>query len=344
MAEWISNIPSVSEFSGHELVNDVSIIIREAGERTLALCRALAEAAVGSERVAIVSEVPSEKGLRRVFELGCEMDTPWILELDADVLLRGGAVQKLVHVANQLDENVFLVQGQILDKLCQGFRDAGQHLYRTSLLRTGLGFIPPEGEFFRPETLTFQRMKLAGFPFLTVTHIVTGLHDHEQYLRDVWRKAFFHAAKHSFWTPYVRPMWRRLGQTESDFRAALLGLERGLNSKMKVRPDIRLFDPGEIKRHLLDHGLEEKPELPADAMTLEDVSRRIAEFVPPPEYWNLMVAWGTPAPEKSAPEKIRDFVSEKGFFRLLPWLLGAGLTRIGQKLKNAASRPERIEL
>jgi hypothetical protein len=316
-------------------MTNVSIIIREVGERTLSLCRALAEAEVGAERVVTISEVPFEKALRKTYELGSEMDTPWVLVVDADILLRQGAVADLLHIAEQLDANVFEVQGRVLDKLAQGFRGAGIHMYRAALMKTAMQLMPAEGQVIRPERYTMTAMQKTGFAWLSIPDIVMGLHDYQQYCRDIWCKAFLHAKKHASWLPYVQPLWHRLAKDDADFQAALMGLEAGRQSNSDGKTDIRVFDMSEIERDFQEHGIAEKASLAADAMTTQEVSLAINEFDPPPEYWNLL-AGSRPidAPQKSASKKIRSFVCEKGLLRLIPWLLGVALVRIGRRLKE----------
>jgi hypothetical protein len=133
----------------------------------------------------------------------------------------------------------------------------------------------------------------------------------------------------------VQPLWHRLAKDDADFQVALLGLEAGMQSNSDGKTDIRVFDMSEIERDFQEHGIAEKASLAADAMTTQEVSLAINEFDPPPEYWNLL-AGSRPidAPQKSASKKIRSFVCEKGLLRLIPWLLGVALVRIGRRLKE----------
>jgi hypothetical protein len=125
-------------------LNDkVTIIIRSVGERTEKLCRELILAkGVFAENVVVVREAPFSAVMRKSFETGIQLGLPWTFCVDADLLLRPGAVEKMLHLGDAQPENVCEIQGYILDKFYGRPRQGGVHLYRTAILPLVLASIP----------------------------------------------------------------------------------------------------------------------------------------------------------------------------------------------------------
>ena len=119
---------------------DVFVVIRGAGERTEAAARAMACAEVGAGAVATVREVPfAAAHCAAASRLGAEAGRRWTLCLDADVLLRPGAIAEArCRRRGGAGEAAFGVTGTVADKLLGHVRAAGQHLYRTALLHEAL--------------------------------------------------------------------------------------------------------------------------------------------------------------------------------------------------------------
>src|SRR5262245_45960159 len=99
---------------------DVTVVIRNAGERTLELCRQLVCEQVPIANVFVINEYPFEKAARRSYEIGIELGRPWTLFLDADILLRRNAVQTLRNWALTAGDRALYVQGSIVDKIFGG--------------------------------------------------------------------------------------------------------------------------------------------------------------------------------------------------------------------------------
>lgn len=208
------------------MTHDLAIVIRSVGERTTGVCRALLAAAVPQAPVQIVSEVPFSRALACGFELAVRLDRAWTLVVDADVLVRAQAVHQLVDTARGLDDDVLVLQGLVHDKIFNLLRPAGNHLYRTALLREALAHIPAEGTTLRPESGTIDAMVARGYSFVQCD-VPVGLHDYEQDLTDIAKKCFIQAHKHGPFTEAVWPQWQRLQHTDPDFAAAMLGVEAG---------------------------------------------------------------------------------------------------------------------
>src|SRR5262249_84141 len=160
-------------------------------------------------------------------EVAIQRGARWTMTLDADVLLREGAVEHLVAEAEAMPDNFLQIEGRIHDKLTGLYRHAGHRIYRTNYLERALQEIPPVGTEMRPEYATVQRMEELGFPSQQIGLIV-GIHDYEQYFRDIYRKAFVHANKHACLLEELVTRWKRLALQDSDFRIALRALYDGL--------------------------------------------------------------------------------------------------------------------
>lgn len=261
----------------------VTAIVRSVGKRTETACYNLLAEQVPAENIVIINEVPFSAAVAKTFQVGIERGLPWTLCIDADVLIRDGAVNDLLTVAARADKNIFEIQTNILCKFFGGARQAGNHLYRTSLLNKAFDCIPQQ-EVIRPETHTIRQMAKRGFPWLEVRELTIGLHDYEQYYVDIYRKAFIQAHKHSHYQPMLfEPLWGRLCNEDFDYQVALWGLDAGKTFKGEVRIDTRQF-PEEIDRLLQVRGRQEKEELISTKFSGSVIARAIAGFQPPPEY------------------------------------------------------------
>ena len=270
-------------------VQEVTVIIRAAGERTEEACRRLLAEQVPAEGIVVVRERPFAAALRESFRIGTERSRPWTLCIDADVLVRDGAVAELLALARRTTEDVFEVQGMVLDKLFGGPRPAGNHLYRTALFPRALECAASCAKSVRPENDTLEGMRALGHPWKQ-EELVVGLHDFEQFFKDIYRKAFVHARKHLFFLPALEPYWQRKAAEDTDFRVTLLGLEDGRRHQGPITVDTRAF-PQEINALLTGCGLSEKGPLAPDAYTGARVADHIERHQRPPEYAELRRLW-----------------------------------------------------
>lgn len=260
----------------------VFVVIRSSDERTLALCRRLVVAQVGEDAVKVVRERPFAEAVRATFLCGLEAGRPWTLALDADVLLREHAIVRLLSLAAVAPPNTFVVQGRILDKTFGGTREGGPHLFRTKLLDEALSAIQNCRRDIRPESFVVRFMRKKGYPFQQHTDAL-GLHDYEQYYKDLYRKAFVHAHKFRGRADVLQSFWRRERERDPDFKVLQHGFNDGQRSRRAVKIDIREF-PEQIDDLLREHQLTEKVELATDAYQPHLVDRMIEGHVVPPEF------------------------------------------------------------
>ncbi len=240
-------------------LDQVTLIVRHCGERTTEACVALLERFAPGERIHRVSARPFHETLRRGLELGLAEGRPWTLCIDADVLILPQLAGFLASI-DSFPAGFFEAQALVLDKLLPARRPAGNHLYRTELIKQALPKIPLRGSL-RPESDMIRAMAAAGYRDHQ-SRLLVGLHDFEQVYADVYSKAFLHAHKHRFLVPLLRPVWQALARGDADFRVALSALEDALGHE--AAPAVsRDFAAARIAEALALLALPPKPPLGA---------------------------------------------------------------------------------
>jgi hypothetical protein len=327
----------------------VTVVIRSVGERTEAACRNLIAQQAPEDNIVVVSNAPFSATLADSFRAGIEKNLPWTLCVDGDVLVRPDAVSCLLAFADDLPPEVCEVQGLVLDKLFGVRRPAGNHLYRTSLLSKALGLIPPEGEDIRPEFYTLNRMVEQGHPWVE-TPLVLGLHDFEQYYRDIFRKCYVHARKFGEQMHLLVEYWRRVAVQDPDYRVALWGLAAGIVDTGDIQVDVRR-DYG-FSKWVADEKWTEKRVLEPGQITPGAIERTLAEWASPGEALERfevngmkeIVHGGNPLQPKSRGQRLREMKEELGLTMMLPWLAGWSLSWVGRKLIAGARHHKGVQL
>ncbi len=314
------------------MIDSVTVVIRAAGERTAELARLHAAAQVSQGHIVTVSNAPFSATLADSYRAGIEGGRPWTLCIDADVLVSSGAVGALLDMATQVDTRVCTLHGRILDKLFGVPRQGGARLYRTSLLPMALARIPSEGKTIRPESYVIKQMMREGHPWAVVP-LVVGLHDFEQYYRDIFRKAYVHASKfHEHKESLIR-YWKRKAHEDADYQVALWGFEAGLTARGDVSVDVRQ-DRG-ANKVIASRQLQEKHALVPDMI---DVERVIADWEIPEEHMHLVVrqSGGAMIGDKPATawHRLNERRLNKGPFGLIPWLFRWGFARTHRHLRR----------
>jgi len=315
-----------------------SIIIRSSGERTEQACKNLIlEQGIPAENLFVLREAPFSKALRKSLELGLERGLKWTLCNDADVLLRPAAVKTMLALAEQQEEQIFEVQGFILDKFLGGPRNGGIHLYRTSLLPKALENIQLEAGNIRPEFHTLKAMAALGHPWKTVPYLV-GIHDFEQYYLDIFRKCFIHAHKHADMAELFLSFWREKAGSDRDYAVALHGFASGVEHTGDVSIDSGL----DMYQALFsEYHLQEKHALDPAACSLAQVEQTIENWVEPPLYKKLYpdkfglvsLAKG----EISEKQRISQLAADLGIIKLILYAIGAALKKAGKWLQERVS-------
>lgn len=318
--------------------NRITVIIRSVGERTEQLCRELIlDQGIPVENLFIINEAPFSAALRKSFEIGLANGLPWTLCNDADVLLRPGAIEQLIILAEQQKPNVCEVQGYILDKFFGGPRRGGPHLYRTKLINKVIDCIPPESESIRPESDALGAMEAQGYPYRSFCYL-TGIHDFEQYYRDIFRKCFVQAHKHHTHTELFLNVWRAGAAHDRDYQIALKGFAAGIENYDKVLIDTRC----KIYNNLFSsQSIEEKPPLSPE---IDFIRIQVEQII---QEWQEPNAYKEHFPNKAGLESVTSIMGpDQGFFKSIllqvktlgffKWLLnafGGIFIRIGKWIK-----------
>jgi hypothetical protein len=261
--------------------DDVLVVIRSAGERTVQACRSqLLAQGMEETAVEVVEEVPFSEALRTAFSLGIARNRKYTFCVDADLLLRPGAIQHMYEAFEAQPASVCQVQGLIMDKFFGGHRAGGVHVYRTALLPKVMACIPPEGVDLRPETHALQQMAALGHPWVQVEYIV-GTHDDEQWARDIYRKCFVQATKHLYLADLFIPYWKQMQEADPDFRVAIRAFADGIAYQGAV-----LIDTSQdiYRKGFQAAGFAEKEPLSANAISPADVESRILQWNYPEAY------------------------------------------------------------
>jgi hypothetical protein len=325
-----------------ESIGRVFVVIRSVGERTEAACRELVLAqGVPEHDVTVISDSPFARTLRKGLEAGLERALDWTLCVDADVLMRPGAIDGLFRIATAQPAAVCEVQGLVLDKMFGGPRAAGNHMYRTRHIPLVLDVVSDDSLHIRPETQALMEMAERGHPWLQVDYVV-GLHDFEQWHRDIFRKCFIYAHKHLEYAHVFLPLWRQGPPTDADYRSAVSGFVAGLAYEGAVVVDAGLAAAGGTAPH------PEKDALSPREYTLEVVADRIMTWAEPtwylrtfPFYRNARVTepdalLGGGGERRFG--RLRNILRTLGPLRALEYGAGRALEKVGGRLVDFAQR------
>ena len=330
--------------------SDTCVVIRSAGERTEDLCRHLAAQQVPEGNVVVIHEYPFRRAVLKSFEVGLDFGLPWTICLDADVVLRQGAVSEMIALAGAQGPTTFLVEMQTLDKFTGGPQNRGAYVYRTALFDQARQFVPSDEEqTMRAGAFVSRKMSDIGYSFVT-TQLLVGIHEYEQYYRDIYAKKLFRARKVPYEIPFLLRRCLRLGLEDQDFWIAAWGIVVGWQVQSLIMLDAPQLQE-RANRFLESIGIEEKEPLVVEAYErLSD--KMIAEYQPPPEYIELQalveqLARAQRQREQQQREQpvpwqhklclyAKQQAREVGPLWLLPALSGRALAYVGNRLQNRA--------
>src|SRR5690606_24769415 len=167
---------------------------------------------------------------------------------------------------------------QMLDKFFGGIRVGGVKVYRTDYLKEAVKLIPEPNESLRPESFTIKKMTDKGYQQLQ-TNVVVGVHDFEQYYKDIYRKAITHSVKHAQYIPLLRTFWEREGKRDLDYMVLLEALQdRELYADRNVL-DIQTYGK-RVEEILIKLCIEEKSDINLKGFRVDNI-RTILELYKP---------------------------------------------------------------
>ena len=236
-------------------IGSFAVVQRHADERTqVAGLETIAREFPGAA-IAAVAAGSFPLTLRRCFEAAVELDREWTVTVDGDVLLLPGAGRAIMTLADRAPSTVGHVGLLVHDRVTREIRAAGVRLYRTATMQAAL----ERGDWggtLRPETELLASLDdvVAWAP-----SVLVGLHDHEQYLRDLFRTAFVMVRKKAHQRDRLIALWRGRPDDPADMALVAGALAAG-------RPELELTFAASDYRALSDAfllaaGLEERAPL-----------------------------------------------------------------------------------
>lgn len=303
--------------------DSVTVIIRSANERTEELCVHLVKEQIPADRVVMIHERPFTAALRRAYEIGLDSGSTWTLCLDADVLIRTGAIRDLVEEVSALPGHTFGGSGFVFDKLRGGRRQGGLHLYRTSLLPKALPAIPDPSTDLRPETYVKLEMKTQGYAWALVDQ-TSGLHDFEQYYVDIFRKTLVRSQKSSHQSQSMLRRALAHSKIDPDFLVAAWGIRVGMHLSERIDLDAKQWE-SEANVLLLANSLREK-----EGLNIEEGSILVERT-----YTELSLQQGDHYKQISG-QRIEEPIANRFYSGIcyLGWLI----TRVGLRIQRAGIR------
>lgn len=236
---------------------------RHAGERTQAVGLALAAEQMSFTAVRSVRAGPFPSTLRAALEVAAEVGADWTVMIDGDVLLLPSAIPRLVRLASDHPPSTASVAACCLDRFTGTVRVVGVRCYRTSVIEQALGLEGWESAL-RPETELLTMLGQVGHETY-LSALLVGIHDFEQYYRDLYRTAVVHGVKSR---RKAEPFVRKWSGREADPETTIMlsGVEAGLRRSGVELDAVPLHE--EAKAVLAAAGLAEREEL-GDSIRLD---------------------------------------------------------------------------
>jgi len=222
------------------MIRDTLCIVRSVGEITESNCRVLLiDNGFNPEQILIINEKPFAKSIYVSFKKAIDLGSKYLLIIDADVLLRKDSIHELFH---HVDDNVFVVQGMILDFITYEIRSAGNHLYNVQHLPTALKLLDINTFMVRPECNLILQMSQLGFKYI-VTPTVIGIHDYFQSSYDIYRKSYLHGIKHKSKLFDILEIAKKREDTYKDaiIKGTVSGFFRDSNVKVDYRENYMMM-------------------------------------------------------------------------------------------------------
>lgn len=234
-------------------------------------------------QIFFVQETPFSSALKICYEIGVMEAREWTYCIDADVILRKGALNCLLAHAEKYPKSYCVFNGQNYDKFLNKIRSVGNRLYKTRCLSNLIQRIPQDKYCIRPEASAIRGVRTIGLKSATAP-ILMGLHDFEQYNEHIFRKCFVHAYKHKDDVRKVLGYWRRKAVSDQDFFTAQVGYAAGLQYEGDISPD---SDASYYRDAWNYSNLPEKKPLVNGLVTSECVEEMLKVKVNSP-LWKLM--------------------------------------------------------
>lgn len=209
------------------MASSAALVQRHAGERTQEISYELALNEFNYVAASAIAAGSFPATLASSLHWASNSTADWIVTVDADVIVLPSSIRRGLALAVQYPSNFFVIVSCIFDKFFGRIRAGGVRFYRRSLIAKALESSGWDAQI-RPETALIQSMNARGHPSATVA-LLSGVHDFEQYFRDLYRTALVHGVKFRHHAEESLNRWNRLADEDDDFRIMIRGLKDGLN-------------------------------------------------------------------------------------------------------------------
>jgi len=314
--------------------DDVIVIIRSVGERTEQVCKKLIlDQGIPENNLIIIRESPSIKAVLKSFEIALEKNLKWTYRIDADIMLAKDSIKNMVSFAQKQKSSHFVSQGYVLCKFFGGIRIAGNYFYNTKLIKNVFDNQAYSTEAIRPDSYILEEMRKSGYPNSPAPFVI-GLHDYEQYYKDIYRKCFVHGVKHIHHAKFFSDLWKPRISKDLDFDVAIKAFANGVSYNKKTYIDSKLPVYEESFQRI---GANEKNKLKDNTYNIEKIENIIYEWIPDEIY---LKNCGTIYSEfvnanKSTIERLNTSIKKRGFFKTIFLGLGLLFKNIGNKIVDA---------
>jgi hypothetical protein len=243
------------------LAKELLVVVRTVKERSLPLC--IDAVRSQTDHYVVIEEYPHLTAVKKTFALGVEKRTPFLLALDADVILYPDALKSILQEAKEgltAYPNMVCMDCRVTDKF-RGATVAGCHIYAGQYLKDIVShFSNVEYSRFSPSPESSNILALArkrSLELFANTKEV-GLHDYEQFYNHLYIKYYRRAIRWPQFIPTTLANIRKrhfFHPKDLDFDVVWAGYRAGIGQK-EVPFDARLYPS--IKDLM---GLEEKEPL-----------------------------------------------------------------------------------
>ena len=262
----------------------IALVQRHAEERTRAVGLELARRELPEAEAVAVAAGDFPATLRRCFETAVALDHEWTVTIDGDVLLLPGSGRALRRIIARMPSRAGHADALVQDRVTGLARSAGVRIYRTSTMRAALEIGDWSGTL-RPESHLILSLPDSMAPWSPT--VLVGLHDHEQYLRDLFRTSFVMMRK----TPRERErlVARWTGSTDDEDRVLLAGAEAALRDDLPFAIDASRY--AELAEEFLrEAGIEERGPL-TRVPDPSDLERRVPAAAQRLRHAGLAAEW-----------------------------------------------------
>lgn len=208
------------------MVRSVALLQRHAGERTQEVGYGLALDEFDFVASTAINAGPFPQTLLNSLRWASSQSADWIVTVDADVMVLPGSIRRGLHLAEQYPKHFFVIVSCVFDKFFGRIRAGGVRFYRRSLIAKAL----ESSDWYlqiRPESALIQSMSERGFPSSSIA-LLAGVHDFEQYFRDLYRTALVQGVKFRHHAAQNLNRWNAQAADDADFRMMIRGFEDGL--------------------------------------------------------------------------------------------------------------------